>query len=331
MEPLLLLKPISAFRNENLLYIETFATLAAILFCYYQCRSQSNVSQTDKYRGAIPIIWSITANAHYWHHNDTYNLRLVIISVLITMWGIRMQHYVQRKLYKRGQFQQDSRLTVLYSFIYHPKRPYIWELFVFFGVNVMQIGFWSLMVNMPLFMVYAHPQSTSMLMDFILIVLFLSFFVMETIADQQMLTFRVVKMEKMCSFNSAEAIVGSEAKMVEEKAGVFFGWKYDFLQTGLYKYSCHPNYFGELGLWLCVYLFGVSNEGICWVSVLGLVGYLSLCFKLFKLAKITEGILAYSYASYWRYRAVHSMFVPWWPKDKIDESLASEYDKNLIT
>merc|ERR1719295_1857440 len=173
---------------------------------------------------------------------------------------------------------------------------------------MLQIVSWSLMVNMPLFMVYSHPQSMSFLMDSILIILFLSFLTMEIIADQQMLKFRVVKFQKMLRGHSIRYQLD---EMIVEKGSTFYGWRYDFLMSGLRKYSKHPNYFAEMGLWGSFYFYGASNSGICLVSALGLIGYLSLCLKLYKLAKITEGILRYSYASYWRYRASHSGFIPW--------------------
>ena len=70
-----------------------------------------------------------------------------------------------------------------------------------------------------------------------------------------------------------------------------------------------------MGLWGSFYLYGASNSGICLVSALGLIGYLSLCLKLYKLAKITEGILAYSYGSYYRYHQTCNRFIPWFAKE----------------
>merc|ERR1719361_14883 len=154
MELSLLIKPVSAFLHPNVLYFESFLTVAICLYCYYQCKAHNNVSQTDRVRGAIPIVWTVAANLHYVFHQRTINVRLLTLSLMVTAWGLRMLYYVHRKLTKRGTFQQDSRWSVLYTFIYHPRTPYVWELFVFFVVNMLQIASWCMMVVPIIFMVY---------------------------------------------------------------------------------------------------------------------------------------------------------------------------------
>ena len=41
---------------------------------------------------------------------------------------------------------------------------------------------------------------------------------------------------------------------------IYILYQRGFLVKGLYKYSRHPNYFGELFLWWCIYLFTVSSQ-----------------------------------------------------------------------
>ena len=90
-----------------------------------------------------------------------------------------------------------------------------------------------------------------------------------------------------------------------------------------------------MGLWACYFLFGAMNSGICWVFALGLIGYLSLCLKLYKVAKITEGILAYSYGSYYRYHeATNSRFIPWLAKEldlDVNKSDDNHIEENYLS
>ena len=37
-------------------------------------------------------------------------------------------------------------------------------------------------------------------------------------------------------------------------------FKRGFLVKGLFKYSRHPNYFGDMFLWWCIYLFTVTSQ-----------------------------------------------------------------------
>ena len=321
------IKPISAFNHENVLYIQTLLTVLMFLYCYYQCKIYNNLSYVDHFRGVIPIIYSIIANIHHYYHKKQLHPRLLLIGSLTILWGIRMIYYVNTKLTKRGKFQQDSRWDVVYTFIYHPKKPYNWELFVFFVGNLYQIFSWFIMINVPFYMIYNSSLSL-LCIDYGLSVIYLLFFIIECIADYEMTQFRKIKFNKMLRGHSIRYTLD---EMIVEKGGTFYGWKYDFLMTGLRKYSCHPNYFAEMGLWATFYIFSIVNYNsyiFSLIPVIGFIGYLSLCFKLYKLAKLTEGILAYSYGSYYRYHATNNRFMPWIPKKMIlDQSV---YDDNKI-
>ena len=296
LDLLLSLRPVSAFQNENVLYVEVFLTFVILFFSYYQCKMKNNLSFVDKVRGLIPIIYGFVANLHYYYHKHMFNTRLLLVFLLTSMWGLHMMHYVETKLRKRGAFQQDSRWSVVYTFIYHPQQAYIWELFVFFVGNLYQISSWCLQINGPLFVVYSSKPSLSSI-DYILCAIYLFFFGVEVIADYEMSQFKKIKFQKMMGGHSIRYNLD---EMIVEKDSTFYGWKYDFLSNGLRKYSRFPNYWAEMCLWATFYGFGVCNcfiSGQLWVLMFGLIGYLSLVFKLFKLAKLTEGILAYSYGS----------------------------------
>ena len=86
---------------------------------------------------------------------------------------------------------------------------------------MLQIVCWSLMVNMPLFMVYTHSQSTLSMMDISLLVMFLLFFILEIVADAEMSNFRVVKFQKMLRGHSIRYQLD---EMIVEKGSTFYGW-----------------------------------------------------------------------------------------------------------
>eukprot|EP01084_Bolivina_argentea_P107853 192801_1 len=335
VEPRYFIKPISAFNHENVLYIQTVITLLIFFCCYYQCRINKNLSYVDHFRGIIPIIYSITTNIHYYYHKHSFNIRLLLIGLFTIIWGIRMTYYINIKLTKRGKFQQDSRWDVVFAFINQPQRPYIWQLFVFFVANIYQIFSWFIMVNMPFYMIYNSTNINASLsfIDYGLSVLYLFFLIIECIADYQMTEFRKIKFKKM--FDGHSIMYTHEDITIERGKGdefAFNGWRYDFLSTGLRKYCCHPNYFSEMCLWAIVYLFGIihyDNGLFDIISIMGLIGYLSLCFKLYKLSIVTEGILAYSYGSYYRYHATINRFIPWIPKQIIlDQSVVGKNKVN---
>ena len=84
------------------------------------------------------------------------------------------------------------------------------------------------------------------------------------------------------------------------------------LDTGLWRYSRHPNYFGEAVLWWGLYLFAVGG-GAYW----SVVGPLLITFLLLKVSGVTmlEENLRSSKPGYEEYVRKTSAFIPWPPKE----------------
>jgi len=89
----------------------------------------------------------------------------------------------------------------------------------------------------------------------------------------------------------------------EKKGGV--------LKTGLWKYSRHPNYFGEVMLWWGVFVIGIGGKE----GILGIIGPLTITFLILKVSGIP--LLEKRFAGdkeYEKYKKVTSIFVPLPPK-----------------
>jgi steroid 5-alpha reductase family enzyme len=85
------------------------------------------------------------------------------------------------------------------------------------------------------------------------------------------------------------------------------------LDTGLWRYSRHPNYFGEFVLWWGLYLVAVGG-GAYWT----VVGALLISFLLLKVSGVTmlERSLKETKPQYADYVRRTSTFVPWPPKQR---------------
>jgi steroid 5-alpha reductase family enzyme len=79
--------------------------------------------------------------------------------------------------------------------------------------------------------------------------LFIFFFLIEAIADEQQWIFQAKKHDWLKNPQSGKY---SEKEIVDFKRG--------FLVKGLYRYSRHPNYFGEIFLWWCIYFFTITSQ-----------------------------------------------------------------------
>ncbi|MGH6787293.1 MAG: DUF1295 domain-containing protein [Novosphingobium sp.] len=86
------------------------------------------------------------------------------------------------------------------------------------------------------------------------------------------------------------------------------------LDTGLWRYSRHPNYFGDTCVWWGIWL--AAAEAGPWVAIASLPGPLFLTFTLTKWSgkPLLEKGLAKSRPGYADYVARTSGFIPWPPK-----------------
>ena len=92
------------------------------------------------------------------------------------------------------------------------------------------------------------------------------------------------------------------------------------LDTGLWRYTRHPNYFGDACVWWGIWLVAATGGKwpMNWVALGSLIGPLFLTFTLTKWSgkPLLEKGLAKSRPGYADYVERTSGFVPWPPKQK---------------
>ncbi len=86
------------------------------------------------------------------------------------------------------------------------------------------------------------------------------------------------------------------------------------LDTGLWRYTRHPNYFGDACVWWGIWL--AACEAGLWVALASMIGPLFLTFTLTKWSgkPLLEKGMEERRPGYAEYVARTSGFVPWWPK-----------------
>jgi steroid 5-alpha reductase family enzyme len=84
------------------------------------------------------------------------------------------------------------------------------------------------------------------------------------------------------------------------------------VDTGLWAYSRHPNFFGEQMVWVCFYLFSIAASGriVNW----SIVGCILLILLFQGSANFSEKISAEKYPEYKDYQRRVCKFLPWPPK-----------------
>ena len=119
-------------------------------------------------------------------------------------------------------------------------------------------------------------------------VVFVVLLVFESIADGQMWRFQQNKKRQVNE--------GGEVKR-------------PFMDSGLFRFCRHPNYFCEMGMWLTFYLFAFSASAQFWHwTGLGSV----LLILLFQgSTRLGEKISSEKYPAYSKYQATVPKFIPW--------------------
>lgn len=264
----------------------------------------NNCSKVDQIWSVTPFVYSWVFYVHYHQGKslfETSHPRLLLLSALMTMWGVRLTY----NFWRRGGYgnlithEEDYRWPIV--------RRIINNSFLFLIFNITFIaGYQNLLlflIAMPAYAVMADKQVQIGTQDIILTAVFLLLLAMETIADQQHFNFHTrkhaVKETKSVAAKSAD---------IDIKEG--------FLQSGLFKYSRHPNYFAEQALWVVVYLFSVPMTSTTTLDTsLTVYAFGSILLVLLFQGSMSlgESITLSKYPAYADYQRRTSQCVPFLP------------------
>lgn len=234
----------------------------------------------------VDRLWSIIPAVYLWifaGQSDFSDARLNLMAVLVTAWAARLTfNYARKGGYAKGG--EDYRWSILKGRMSKVQ----WHLFNFFFIATYQ-NVLLLLIALPAFTASQHKTPLSVL-DVIAAIVFVVFLIGEFVADQQQWNFHKQK-----------------------KAGDAAAVQKGFVDTGLWSWSRHPNFFFEQAQWWVVYAFAciASGEDVVHATVVGPV----LLVLLFQgSAKFTESITAAKYPAYADYQRRVSQTIPLPPR-----------------
>ncbi|GAA1771014.1 DUF1295 domain-containing protein [Agromyces humatus] len=235
----------------------------------------------------VDRIWSIAPVIYVWVFaaGGEFTPRLLLLASLVTLWGIRLTFNFARKGgYRPGG--EDYRWAVLRGRMSQPQFAAFNLLFISIYQNAVILAF-----TVPAFTVAEAGTAPFGGWDIALAACFLAFLVGETVADQQQWEFH--------RWKTSERTAGRTPQP-------------GFLQTGLFRYSRHPNFFFEQAQWWVFYGFAVAATGV-WLHWT-VVGAVMLTTLFIGSTIFTESISRSKYPAYDDYRARTSPLVPWFPR-----------------
>lgn len=212
------------------------------------------------------------ASITYYLVDGRYPDRGTLVLGLVTLWATRLGYHLYVRNRREGE---DPRYAAMRKA--RGKQFPLISLFTIFWFQ----AFLLWVISLPILGSIAS-QAPLGFFDILGMVVFLIGLTIESIADNQLSLFRAVPANKG-----------------------------HVLDTGLWRYSRHPNYFGEAVLWWGLYLIAVSAAAY-WA----IVGPILITFLLLRFSGVPmleEGLSA-SRPGYSEYIKRTSSFLPWPPK-----------------
>lgn len=208
--------------------------------------------------------------------SDGYLLRKLLLAGLTTVWGLRLSAYLTRRNYGKGEDPRYRSWREEYG-----ERFWIVSLFNVFLIQALVL--WVIAATVQYGQTAVRPAHLTPL-DIVGAALWLVGFVFEAVADRQMARFK--------------SDPSNQGKI---------------LDRGLWAYSRHPNYFGEILIWWGLFLITASVPGGVWT----IVSPVTITLVLLKVTgvKLTEKTILEKRPEYREYIRKTSALVPWFPKE----------------
>jgi steroid 5-alpha reductase family enzyme len=257
--------------------MELFNTLwlaALILFFYMTALFLMAMMRHDN--SIADVAWGLGFILIAWTTlflGGSFTPRQLIASLLVLIWGLRLS--VRIYLRNRGK-GEDVR--------YRQWRERWGKSFVlrsYLQVFILQ-GFILLLNVLPVLVINTYDSGNTGFLDFLGVLLWMMGFCFESLSDWQLDQFTKDP--------------SSRGKIMDR---------------GLWRYSRHPNYFGEVTMWWGLYVLALSVPW-GWISIIGPLTITSMILFVSGIP-MTEKLLENS-PSFADYKKRTSVFIPWFPK-----------------
>lgn len=226
----------------------------------------------------VDIFWGLGFVVSAWFYNfitpDGVLLRKIILLLLVSIWGLRLSiHILTRNWGKPEDFRYQK---------WREESGKNWWWISLFRVFILQ-GVLMWIISAPLLAAqYLHKTSSITWLDYIGVFLWLIGFFFEAVGDLQL------------------------RKFISNKEN-----KGKLLNQGVWKYTRHPNYFGDSAQWWAYYLIALAAGG--WWTLFSPIIMTLFLIKVSGVA-LLEKTLVETKPGYKEYVRTTSAFIPWFPK-----------------
>ena len=200
-------------------------------------------------------------------------VRGLLVGVLVSVWGLRLAWHI----YSRNKGKAED-----YRYLAWRKEWGKWfYIRSYFQVYLLQ-GVFLLLIVAPVLLINKSAGTALGLPDIVGVLVWLVGFYFEAVGDAQL------------------------ARFIKDPAN-----KGKLMQSGLWAYTRHPNYFGEVTQWWGIWIIALSVSG----GWLGIIGPITITFLILKVSGIPmlEKKMAEN-PEFTEYKKQTSMVIPWFKK-----------------
>jgi steroid 5-alpha reductase family enzyme len=239
------------------------------------------IAQIIKNNSIVDIGWGlgfIVISLYTFFFSGDITLRSILVTILVLIWGSRLSYHILRRNWGKPE---DFRYAKW-------RREWGKWLIIrgFFQIFMLQ-GLIMLIIASPIIYINYSRQIGLQFLDYLGAAVWLIGFLFESIGDAQLAQF---------------------IKKPENKGQI--------MKYGLWRYTRHPNYFGEATMWWGIYIIALSLLNGFWL----IISPLTITFMLLYVSGIP--MLEKKFADnpkFQQYARMTPKFFPWFPR-KIKES-----------
>jgi len=234
------------------------------------------VSLFRKRNDVADIAWGIGFMLVAWtafFFSENVSFRSGLVNILVSIWGLRLAwHIYHRNKGKTEDYRYLAWRQAWGQWFYI--RSYL-------QVYLLQ-GFFLFLIVMPVLVINMSGGSSLRLLDYLGVAVWLLGFFFEAVGDAQLQKF-------ISNPNNRGRL----------------------MQSGLWKYTRHPNYFGEVTQWWGLWLIAVNVPG-GWLSIIGPITITVLILKVSGIPLLEKKMA--ENPDFAGYKKRTSVFIPWRPR-----------------
>ncbi|MFN2340113.1 MAG: DUF1295 domain-containing protein [Halanaerobium sp.] len=235
------------------------------------------IAVLKKDNSIVDIGWGLgyvyTANMTLFLTNN-YNLRSFIITFIVTIWGLRLSYHIFKRNLGKGEDFRYAEWRESWDHFY---------LTSFLRVFMLQ-GLLLFIISTPIIKIISAPYYSLKIIDFIGLLIWGIGFAFESAADKQLKDYK-------------------ELPKSEKNGHV--------LKSGVWKYTRHPNYFGDALVWWGFYTIALAVSG-GWIFIFSPI-IMTLLIRFVSGVPLLEKHYADD-QEYQKYAKKTNKFFPWFPK-----------------